>query len=99
MTSKLEDLGRRSARRAHRPPVAPADFSRLDSSTQPPKEARALLLVDIQRDFLPPSGSLAIDRGDEILPVVYDLLDKGTWDVVVASLVSGLFDLVKPVPR
>ncbi|BGP18760.1 hypothetical protein JCM10213v2_006839 [Rhodosporidiobolus nylandii] len=46
----------------------------------------ALLLVDIQHDFLPPSGALAVPQGDSILPgAVYRLLDEGKWDLVVAS--------------
>ncbi|PVG03684.1 Isochorismatase hydrolase [Serendipita vermifera] len=50
---------------------------------------RALLLVDIQNDFLPPDGSLAVKDGDAILPLVYKLLDEheGQFDLIVASLV------------
>ncbi|KIO32810.1 hypothetical protein M407DRAFT_241266 [Tulasnella calospora MUT 4182] len=44
----------------------------------------ALMLVDIQYDFLP-GGALAVTDGDKILPVVYDLLDRFDWDLVVAS--------------
>ncbi|GAA6054912.1 hypothetical protein JCM3770_004281 [Rhodotorula araucariae] len=44
----------------------------------------ALLLVDIQHDFLPPSGALAVQGGDTILAGVYLLLG-GHWDLVVAS--------------
>ncbi len=33
----------------------------------------ALILIDIQNDFLP-GGALAVPNGDEILPIVYDLL-------------------------
>lgn len=47
----------------------------------------ALMLVDIQYDFLP-GGALAVTDGDKILPVVYDLLDRFDWDLVVASAVS-----------
>ncbi|GAA5993803.1 hypothetical protein JCM11641_006069 [Rhodosporidiobolus odoratus] len=46
----------------------------------------ALLLVDIQNDFLPPSGALAVPQGDSILTgAVHRLLDEGKWDLVVAS--------------
>jgi hypothetical protein len=50
----------------------------------------ALLVVDIQHDFLPPDGSLAVTDGDKILPPVYRLLDEAEslFDLVVASLVS-----------
>ncbi|KAG8931471.1 hypothetical protein FRC01_001251 [Tulasnella sp. 417] len=44
----------------------------------------ALMLVDIQYDFLP-GGALAVTDGDKILPVVYGLLDRFDWDLVVAS--------------
>ncbi|TDL20045.1 Isochorismatase hydrolase [Rickenella mellea] len=43
----------------------------------------ALLLVDVQYDFLP-GGSLAVQSGDEVLPVIRELL-KGNWEWVVAS--------------
>jgi nicotinamidase-related amidase len=42
--------------------------------------------ADIQNDFLP-GGALAVQDGDQILPVVYDLVDKAGWDVICASLV------------
>lgn len=49
----------------------------------------ALLLVDIQNDFLPPDGSLAVTDGNQILPPVYRLLDEAEkhFDLVVASQV------------
>jgi nicotinamidase-related amidase len=47
----------------------------------------ALLLVDVQNDFLPPSGVLAVTGGDSILAVVHRLLDEGQWNLVVASQV------------
>ncbi|WVF67964.1 hypothetical protein IAT40_002726 [Kwoniella sp. CBS 6097] len=47
----------------------------------------ALILVDVQYDFLPPDGSLAVPDGQAILPVIEDLLDKPKWDwpVIIAS--------------
>ena len=52
----------------------------------------ALLLVDLQHDFLPPDGSLAVPEGDVILPLVYRLLDEAhaKFDLIVASLVSSV---------
>lgn len=35
----------------------------------------ALLVVDVQNDFCP-SGALAVDKGDEILPVINRLIDE-----------------------
>ncbi|CAE6492077.1 unnamed protein product [Rhizoctonia solani] len=45
----------------------------------------ALMLVDIQYDFLPPNGSLAVANGTAILPTVYDLLDHTDFDAYFAS--------------
>lgn len=44
---------------------------------------KALILVDIQNDFLP-GGALAVPHGDEILPAVNKLL-KLPFDLVVAT--------------
>jgi nicotinamidase len=46
----------------------------------------ALLVIDIQHDFLP-GGALAVNKGDEIIPGVLDLLDfsKYKWASVVYS--------------
>lgn len=53
-----------------------------------PNDSKALILVDIQYDFLPPDGSLAVPDGDGILPHVYELLEHAEqYDVVVASMV------------
>ncbi|MFT5104932.1 MAG: nicotinamidase/pyrazinamidase [Pseudoalteromonas tetraodonis] len=43
---------------------------------------RALVIVDIQNDFLP-GGSLAVPCGDEIIPIVNELMPE--YDVVVAT--------------
>ncbi|WVQ95524.1 hypothetical protein IAU59_002621 [Kwoniella sp. CBS 9459] len=47
----------------------------------------ALIIVDVQYDFLPPDGTLAVPDGQAILPVVEDLLDSSKWDwpIIVAS--------------
>src|SRR3954467_10495325 len=44
----------------------------------------ALILVDIQNDFLP-GGALAVPEGDRIIPVVNALLDRGRFDLVVVT--------------
>ena len=48
----------------------------------------ALLLIDIQNDFIPPNGSLAVNGGDQILTTVYRILDEAAdhFDLIVASL-------------
>ncbi|QRV72667.1 isochorismatase domain-containing protein 2 [Ceratobasidium sp. AG-Ba] len=50
-----------------------------------PRNKTALMLVDIQYDFLPPNGSLAVTNGTDILPAVYDLLDHKHFDAYFAS--------------
>jgi len=43
---------------------------------------KALIVVDLQNDFIP-GGSLAVPRGDEIIPVVNRVQEK--FDLVVAT--------------
>ena len=46
---------------------------------------KALLVVDIQYDFLP-GGSLAVEDGDAIIPVVVDMIQqKGSYELIVAT--------------
>ncbi|WP_186756592.1 bifunctional nicotinamidase/pyrazinamidase [Echinicola salinicaeni] len=42
----------------------------------------ALLIVDVQNDFLP-GGALAVDEGDQIIPVINELQEK--FDFIVAT--------------
>ncbi|KAE8541523.1 hypothetical protein D1P53_002885 [Cryptococcus gattii VGV] len=42
----------------------------------------ALIIVDVQNDFLPPTGALAVPNGREVLPVITELLDP-TWNWAV----------------
>src|SRR5436190_3287043 len=43
---------------------------------------KALLLIDIQNDFLP-GGALAVTRGDEVVPVANELMSK--YALVIAT--------------
>lgn len=47
----------------------------------------ALIIVDLQEDFLPPAGSLAVQNAREIIPIINKLTDKSVyhWSVVIAS--------------
>ena len=45
---------------------------------------RALLLVDIQPDFMP-GGNLAVEEGDQVVGVANKLIERGGYDLVVAS--------------
>ena len=60
--------------------------------SRPPKPVRALLIIDVQNDFI--SGTLALkacpagDDGARVVPVINRLRDAVEWDVVVISLDS-----------
>jgi nicotinamidase/pyrazinamidase len=47
-----------------------------------PKTIRALLVIDVQNDFCP-GGSLAVEKGDEVVPVINGLLPR--FPLVVAT--------------
>ena len=50
----------------------------------------ALLIVDVQNDFLP-GGALGVKEGDQILPVINELLkNKAKFDYVVATKDFGI---------
>jgi nicotinamidase/pyrazinamidase len=42
-----------------------------------------LLIIDIQNDFCPPNGSLAVSNGDKIIQSINDLKQRGNFDLVV----------------
>jgi len=54
------------------------------SLTMSHAQQHALLLVDIQPDFMP-GGGLAIEAGDEIVAPVRSLMKQGTFDLYVAT--------------
>ncbi|KAI6817466.1 Isochorismatase hydrolase [Hortaea werneckii] len=45
---------------------------------------RALLIIDVQNDFCPPTGALAVPGGREIAPVINDLLEQD-WAIRIAT--------------
>lgn len=45
----------------------------------------ALIVVDLQEDFLPPKGSLAIQDGRSIIPLINKLVMDYPWSSVVAT--------------
>jgi nicotinamidase/pyrazinamidase len=47
--------------------------------------AEALLIVDVQNDFLPPDGALAVPDGDQVIAPIDELVASGRFDVVVAT--------------
>lgn len=46
---------------------------------------KALLIIDVQNDFLPPNGSLAVNRGGEIIKPIIKLMDDEDWDSIVMT--------------
>ena len=45
---------------------------------------RALIIVDVQNDFLP-GGSLAVTGGDEVIPVINRILKTREFDLIIAT--------------
>ena len=45
---------------------------------------KALIIVDIQNDFLP-GGALAVNNGDEVIPIINKLQQSDYFDLVVAT--------------
>jgi nicotinamidase/pyrazinamidase len=46
--------------------------------------SRALIVVDVQQDFLP-GGALGVPSGDDVIDPIVALADSGDFDVIVAS--------------
>uniref|UniRef100_A0A7S2TH99 nicotinamidase n=1 Tax=Lotharella oceanica TaxID=641309 RepID=A0A7S2TH99_9EUKA len=46
---------------------------------------RAFLIIDVQNDFLPPNGSLKVEEGDKIIPLINKLRKDIEWDLVCVS--------------
>lgn len=45
---------------------------------------KVLLIVDVQNDFCP-GGALAVSEGNDIVPVINQVMTEGEWDLVVAT--------------
>jgi len=48
----------------------------------------ALLIVDVQNDFLP-GGALAVSEGDQVIPVINLIQDKFDFIVATQDFSSG----------
>lgn len=47
---------------------------------------RALVVIDLQYDFLPPDGSLAVDNGNDIVFPIINLIKKNNqWNLLIAT--------------
>src|SRR2546427_2198074 len=47
--------------------------------------ADALLIVDVQNDFTPPDGALAVPGGDEVIEPINALATSGAYELIVAT--------------
>jgi len=47
--------------------------------------ADALLIVDVQNDFMPPQGALAVSGGDEVIEPINALARSGSFNLIVAT--------------
>lgn len=45
---------------------------------------KALIIVDVQNDFLP-GGALGVDGGYDVIPAIQDAVDHGGYDVIVTT--------------
>lgn len=45
---------------------------------------RALIVVDVQNDFVP-GGTLPVPDGDRVVPIVNSLIENGKFDLIVAT--------------
>ena len=46
---------------------------------------KALIIVDVQRDFSVPGGSLYVKDGEKIVPGINELIENGDFDCIVAT--------------
>lgn len=74
--------------------VASAGFFRLVAAMSASSQAKhvsespkaALLVIDMQNDFCPPNGSLAVTGGNEVVPIINNLKAlQDHWEVVVLT--------------
>lgn len=50
----------------------------------PTSRKHALIIVDLQKDFLP-GGALAVPDGDKVVPVIREVLEENPWDCIVMT--------------
>nr|WP_281381636.1 isochorismatase family protein [Conexibacter arvalis] len=43
------------------------------------------MIIDVQHDFLPPAGALAVPEGDRVIDAIVALARSGRFDLVVAT--------------
>jgi nicotinamidase/pyrazinamidase len=47
--------------------------------------SQALIIVDVQNDFTPPDGALAVPHGDEVIAPINELAASVDFDLVIAT--------------
>jgi nicotinamidase/pyrazinamidase len=47
--------------------------------------ADALLIIDVQNDFTPPAGALAVPAGDEVIAPINELAASGRFRLIIAT--------------
>ncbi|KAI5280753.1 NAD(+) salvage pathway protein, partial [Ascosphaera acerosa] len=71
--------------------TAPTAAAAAATATKRPEQLRlgpfrpALIVVDVQNDFLPPDGAIAVPGGREIIPVINGLLALRGWALALAT--------------
>jgi len=46
---------------------------------------QALLIIDVQNDFLPPDGALAVPDGEDVIAPINELLASDRFGLVIAT--------------
>jgi len=60
-------------------------FCRVKQANRIGTRRSALLIIDVQYDFLPPSGSLAVTDGQAVIPVINKLRQRVKFDLIAHS--------------
>jgi len=60
-------------------------FCRVKQANRIGARRSALLIIDVQYDFLPPTGSLAVTDGQAIIPVINKLRQRVKFDIIAHS--------------
>jgi len=58
---------------------------RNSNSSNDKKRKSALLIIDVQNDFIPPKGSLAVNDGDAVIPVINELRKRVSFDLIALT--------------
>eukprot|EP00457_Paulinella_chromatophora_P009400 gb/GEZN01009467.1/.p1 GENE.gb/GEZN01009467.1/~~gb/GEZN01009467.1/.p1 ORF type:complete len:299 (-),score=51.16 gb/GEZN01009467.1/:392-1288(-) len=62
-----------------------AEYELTLSQAASSKKRVALLIIDVQNDFMPPKGSLAVGGGLDIIPIINKLRKSVAWDHIALT--------------